>query len=476
MSIDLQVRWPNAASPLLGDPTITVTADGADVAATSKAPGDQRFEIPDGTAAVQLSAVFEPTLPVRTGPAPFVVLRADQAYVVDGTTLVPDPLPFRMESGQVVSQNVHPLIDTVGAGNAVSGLTIAEVRTEFVDLSAMWKAHAHEHSRDVYESETEREIAFVPIGATGSTPPLWFTVFPLDMTPSSAEVGTLVFYRPAAKAGYTQPFDVDDFETQNAINRYMLAPRDSRTPTIINGVPEARDPNSFFFEFGKIFLRASFQRAMVNSGRQLVLFHPWPQGGTNFGDAATAKLPRLLQGMLRLLRGMGHIAASFPFVTPGRLGLSGYSAGGPAVLASLRANAKLVRELYLFDPMFLATGADAVVQWAARTPDFRLRMTGEVAFGSMHAIAQSVRQLVTGEAGDAFLTALPETRARWEPASKGGWKWWNFSIGFRPELQQNFDRHHQFALYGGQTFETTADGTVLNFTTFLEEFLNGSGY
>jgi hypothetical protein len=476
MTIALHVRWPNAASPLLGGVTVTVVADGAEVTADSQRSGEHRFTIPDGSASVRVAVEFRPTLTVTSGSGSFVVLRADQAYVVDGTTLLPDPLPFRMENGEVVVQNVHPLIDSISTGNAASGLTIAEVRTEFVDLSEMWKAHAHPHSLDVYEAETEREIAFVPIGATGSTPPLWFSLFPVGMTPPSSEINTLTFFRPAAKKGYTQPFDVDDFETQNAINRYMLAPRDSRTPTIINGVPEARDPNSFFFEFGKIFLRASFQRAMVNSGKPLVLFHPWPQGGTNFGDAATAKLPTLHQGMLRLLRGHGHIASVFPFVTPGRMGLSGYSAGGPATIAALRANAPLVRELYLFDPMFLATGADAVVQWAARTPDFRLRMTGEVAFGAMHAIAASVRQLVTGEAGDTFLTALPETRRRWEPAARGGWDWWNFSIGFRSELQQSFDRHHQFALYGGQKFETAADGTVLSFTTFLEEFLNGSGF
>jgi hypothetical protein len=328
----------------------------------------------------------------------------------------------------------------------------------------------------VYEAETEREIAFVPVGATGSTPPLWFTMFPLDLAPPSAEVGALVFYRPAAQAGYTQPFDVDDFESQNAMNRYMLAPRDSRSPTIINGVPEARDPSSFFFEFGKIFLRASFQRAIVNSGKPIVMFHPWPRGGTNFGDAATAKLPKLLNGMLRLLRGSGRIAGAFPLPTLGRLGISGYSAGGPATYAALRANAKRVRELYLFDPMFLATSADAVIQWATRTPDFRLRMTGEVAFASMQAIAEAVRRRVSGEAADAFLTALPETRSRWEPVAQGGWAWWNFAIAFNAALQHDFARHHQFALYGGQRFETAPDGTVLSFTTFMEDFLNGSGY
>jgi hypothetical protein len=475
MSIALQVRWPNPASPLLASPFVTVLADGALIASDSEKPGDHRFTIPDGTLSVQLAVEFQPTLSVKNGTAqPFVVLRADQSYVSDGTTLIPDPLPFRLENGQIVSQNVHPLIDTLSAGNAKAGVTVAEVRTEFVDLSDMWKLHAHPGSLDIYDAETEREIAFVPLGATGSTPPLWFTVFPIGMQTPTPEVGSLVFFRPSVRKGYKQPSDVDDFETQNALNRYFLSPRDSRSPTVIRGTPVQRDPASFFFDAGKIFLRASFQRAIVQSGKQLVLFHPWPQGGTNFGDAATAKLPKLLKGMLRLLRGHGHLGGNFPLVVPGRLGLSGYSAGGPATYAALRANSRLVRELYLFDTMFLPTAADAVIQWARRTPDFRLRMTGEVAFGTMHAIAQSVRRLTS--AGPATLTALPETKARWEPTARGGWPWWNFSISFNAALKLDFARHHQFAVYGGQQFVTAADGTVLSFNTFLEEFLNGSGY
>ena len=72
----------------------------------------------------------------------FAVRAALQAAFGRPAYVFPDPLPFRMENGDVVSQNVHPLIDTSGAANAAAGLTVAEVRTEFVDLSAMWKARA----------------------------------------------------------------------------------------------------------------------------------------------------------------------------------------------------------------------------------------------------------------------------------------------------------------------------------------------
>ena len=480
MTIRLQVKWPNAASPLLQNPTVTLTVDGADVAAISQAPGNHQFDIADGSASVNLAVEFKPTMPIAKGvPIDLVVLSADQAYIVTGSTLTPDPLPFRMVDGQIIAQNVHPLIDTISTGNAVAGLTIAEVRTEFVDMTDMWKLRADQDAFDIFEAESEPEIAFVAIGATGNTPPMWFASFPVGLTTPTPEVGTLVFFRPALSNSYRQPFEIDGFETQNALNRYLLSPRDSRSSVIVRGQAQNRSADSFFFVNGTgapIFLRASFQRALVQSGKQIVLLQPWPQGGTNFGQAATARLPTLLKGILRFLRGMGFIGASFPNVTPGRLGLSGYSAGGPGALAALRSNAPLVRELYLFDPMFLATAADSVIQWATRTADFRLRMTGEIAFGSMHAIRQSVVRRVGGEAGDAFVTALPETKARFLTVARGGWPWWNFAIGFIPQDRFDFHNHHQFVLYGGAEFELAADSSVTSFTPFMEEFLKGSGF
>lgn len=480
MTIRLQVRWPNPNHPLLANPTVTVLADDAPVASISEAPGNHQFDIPDGTAAVQLSVEFTPVIAARRGgsPAPFVVLRADQAYRVDGTTLEVDTTPFRLVNGELISQNVHPLIDTTSAGNAQAGATIAEVRTEFVDATELWRARADPDLLDIFDAEREREMGFAVLGATGSSPPMWLASFPLDMTPPSPEVGTLVFFRPTVSL-YTQVFDADPKETQERINRYLLSPRDSRSPVIINGVAQPRNSDTFFFHgpapTDEFFLRTSFQRAIVQSGKQILFVQPWPQG-TNFGDAQTAKLPKLVNGVLRFLRGSGHIGANHPTISLGRLGLSGASAGGPGIFGALRSNMPLVRELYLFDPRFLSTAADAVIQWASHTPDFRLRMTGEIAFASVHAIAQSVRQRVSGEAADLFLTALPETKARWEPVSAGGWPWWNFVIGFRPQERQDSFAHHQFALFGGAEFETLADGTVTRFTTFLEDFLNGSGF
>ncbi len=480
MSIRLHVKWPNAGHLLLKNPTVKVLVDDAEIAAVSQTLGDHQFNIPDGSLSVRLAVDFKLQGSDRSG-APFetVVLAADQAFIVLGNTLVSDPLPFRMANGEIVLQNVHPLIDMISTGNAVAGVSIAEVRTEFLDLTFIWRIVADPGQLAEFDADTEREITFVAIGATGNTPPVWFASFPIGLSPPAAEVGTLVFFRPAATAGYTNIGNMNGFEVQAALNRYLLSPRDARSPLIVNSVAQPRDPQNFFFVDGPtapIFLRASFQRSLAQSGKPIVMLHPWPQGGTNFGDAATATLPTILKGILRFLRGMGFIGASFPNITPGRLGLAGYSAGGPATYAALRANAAFVRELYLFDTMFLAGSADAVIQWASRTDDFRLRMTGEVAFASMHAIRNSVLKRVSGEAGDAFISAFPETKARYRTEPEGGWAWWNFVIQKIPGSRFDFHNHHQYVLYGGTQFEVGPDATVLSFTSFMEEFLKGSGY
>jgi hypothetical protein len=480
MSIRLQVKWPNPGHLLLQSPTVTVLVDDAPIAALSQAPGDHQFDVPDGSVSVSIAVDFQVSGTDRSGAAfSSIVLAADQAFVVLGSTLVPNPLPFTMVNGEIVSQNVHPLIDLISTGNAVSGVAIAEVRTEFVDVTFLWRIVADPDALAEFDADTEREISLVAVGATGSTPPVWFASFPIALAPPAAEVGTLVFFRPSVTFGYTRVGNMNGFEVQNALNRYLLSPRDSRSALLVNGVERPRDPQNFFFVDGPkapIFLRASFQRALSQSDKPIVMLHPWPQGGTNFGDASTAKLPTMLKGILRFLRGMGFIGGAFPNITPGRLGLAGYSAGGPATYAALRANAAFVRELYLFDTMFLAGAADSIIQWAARTADFRLRMTGEVSFGSMHAIRNSVLKRVTGEAGDTFLSAFPETKARYLTEAEGGWAWWNFVIQKIPGARFDFNNHHQYMLYGGTQFEVGADATVSSFTPFMEEFLKGSAY
>ena len=60
-------------------------------------------------------------------------------------------------------------------------------------------------------------------------------------------------------------------------------------------------------------------------------------------------------------------------------------------------------------------------------------------------------------AGDLFVTALPETKARYRTVAEGGWAWWNFAITLIPNMRLNFDNHHQYVLYGGTQFEAVPD-------------------
>lgn len=476
MSIQLQVRWPNPGHELLSKPKIQLLVDEADTPPTSVQQGRWQFEIPDGSAHVLLKVEFVPTLPLKAGLIDFVVLQADQAYIVEGTTLHPDPTPFRLVNGEMIAQNVHPLIDLVSAGNAVAGLATAEVRTEFVDVTQVWKTIVNRDLWDVYEVDKEREVMFVAVAATGSTPPLWFAAFPMDLEPPSSDVGTLVFFRPSVDKSYNAVREADPMEVQFGLSRYLLAPRHPDDPFILRGEPLPRGEQSGFQITGEWFaLRCSFQRALIRSGKPVVMLHPWPQGGTQFGDASSAKLPHLTQGILRLLRGAGYVGANHPEITPGRMGLSGYSAGGPSTIAAFRANRHLVRELYLFDPVQLATGAPHVIQWATKTDDFRLRMTGASSWPSVKGIYESVKKSVGPEAAELALTARPMDPSAWDTEANGGWRWWNYMIEKKPQYRYSWEYQHQFVVFGGEEFEMS-DGRVVHYTTFLEDFLKGSGY
>jgi len=475
--IELLVRWPNAGHVLLGNPSVTTLVDGAGTPATLAVPGQSLFRIPDGSEHVLVKVQFKPSLPIPgKGSTAFVTLEADQGYLVDGNTLRPDATPFRMVNGNIIVQNVHPLIDTISAGNAAAGLTVAEVRTEFVDCTAVWEQIAERNLWLEWNHDREREGEVVMIGATGSTPPLWMVNFRRTLEPPSPEVGALVFFRPTLQYHYETVFDPRHPIGQFNINRYLLAPRDPNQLYVLDGAQYDRGSISWWYVGSVIPLRAGFQRALLRSGKPMVMLHPWPQHGNDYGEATTGKLPVLVQGILRMLRGAGYIGINHPHLVPGRLGLAGYSAGGPPTVAALFNNRHLVRELYLSDPNDMPAAPPFLIQWAATTPDFRLRMTGSNHFATMTAIQRAVTQRVSGEAGDLFLTAQPASSTFWNPVSKGGSPYWNFVIQKHPEMQQDFAVRHQFTVFGGPSIEIDATGRITDNVTWLEDFLKSSGF
>jgi len=456
---------------------VTVTADGGALSPFDSKPGKVVFDVPIGTSNVNLQVTFTSQL----GGVSSTVLQADQAYTMNGTVLQVDPTPFSLQNGQLVSQNVHPLIDSVSGGNAAFGITLAEVRTEFVDVTQIWRAVSQPSSVREFDAEHETLGTLVAIGATGASPPLWFVSFASGLEPPSPDVSCLVFFRPALHYTYAT---VDDPRHGNNngmfnVNRFLLAPRNPDQPIFTQGEFRSR-PNWTWNRFARptgdddfIWLRASFERALLNSGLPLVMVHPFPTDGLNFGAAQTADLPKALAGIIRMLRGLGFCASTQEKVTLGRLGLAGYSAGGSGVFASLKANRQIVKELYLFDCQETATNAPFVIQWARSTSDFRLRMTGSNQWASNTSIKNSVVDFLGSDDG---ITASPDSLNFWNPASQGGSPWWDFVLKDTANLRFNGDARHQFVLFGGNSFSLDPNSPEPVTTTYLEEFLSGSGF
>ncbi len=481
MTIRLQVQWPNADHPLLQGVSVDMTIDGSPNLPISATPGKILFDIDEGSSHVLLKVKFEPTLPIPDlETVPIEVLSADQAWNVEGNTLRPDPTPFHLEDGEIILQNVHPLIDTISAGNAASGVTIAEVRTEYVDSTDIWGLVANGYFLSEYTADKEPGINLVSIAATGKRgPPLWFANFPTGLMPPTPEVGTFIFFRPTMQYDYSTAWDKrhgGDWG-QSLLNRYMLAGGDPNVPVIRWYTSLMDRPGGAMWLIRDAYaLRCSMQSAMLKSGRPIVALHPWPTGGTNFGDAMNANLPEALRGILRMLRGLGYVGINHPAIVPGRVGIGGFSAGGRPVFASLLANRTLVKELYLWDPMGLAAVAPFIIQWARHTPDFRLHMTGLNAYASMMGIYNAVRAGVSGEAGDLFLSAQPQDQRFWNPVDKGGSPYWNFVIQEHPEMQHDWSVMHQFMMFGGSEIQVNEANKIDNNVTWFEKFLNASGF
>ena len=477
--IKFRVQWPNASHPLLASPTMVVAADGVELSPTGVQLGVQDFEIPDGTATLDLAASFTAVLPVdgpKGSTRNFILFDARQSYSVDGDGLTAVQATLVSGDRFDTTRTVHPLIQTVSAANAASGAALVELRTEFLDLTRQWLFNASGFHAMTRLNDTEPDNTFVALAATGSQPPLWFAHFQKDLTPPTPETSALVFFRPSGHYTYVNAFDPVHRDRGLAdLNRYLLAPKDNK-PTSFDGQNFFVDVMRFPFANPPYALRVGWQQAVLRSGKPVVVFHPWPTGGLVFGDALTSKLPTLLEQMMRFLQGTGRLGVSHPSLTLGRLGVAGFSAGGPPAASAMKANRSLVKEMYLFDPFPFLPQIPFVIDWAFKTRDFRLRMTGANFWGQMATIKAAVTAGVTGEAGDAFVTLRPASPTMYLPEDKGGGKYWNYVTHKFPALRFDFNVQHQFAAFGGEEIEVGDDENMVSNVTWLEEFLTNSGF
>ena len=489
--INFRVQWPNASHVLLATPTIDVKVDDAPLAALVQLPGLHDFQIPDGASKVELLVTFSATLvfiqrvtfdPDTFDPIvepdtlnPFTLFQAGQNYRVEQDALIADTAVIFGTGAVDFTRTVHPLIQTVSAANAVSGVAVAEVRTEFLDITAHFLANADETDAEIRAIDTEPESDFIALASTGAQPPLWFAHYPKDVDTGTPTISVLTFFRPHGHYTYATAFDMSHRQRGlSDLSRYLLAPKDQAPIDLVRGPTRREDRFTFADPFYP--LRIGWQQAVLRSGKQMVVLHPWPTSGLQFGAALTSKLPIVADQILRFLHGMGRIAASQPTVQMGRMGVAGYSAGGVPAVQAMKTNRSRVKELYLFDPFPFIPEIPFVIDWAFKTQDFRLRMTGANFWGQCETVRRTIIAGLSGEAGDAFVTLRPVSLAVFKPEDKGGGHYWNYVIHTQPQMQFDFNVHHQFAAFGGDQLEFDDDFAMISNTTWLEEFLTNSGF
>lgn len=489
MSLRLAVTWPNARSPLIPDDRagIDVLADGKRLTPTRSAVGERIFELPDGTAKVRLIASFHAKFgPVAgteaTSDVEAEVLHIDQKYdVKDGTRLEPEAIPAFV--------GPHPLAVTKGIAGTKGAVSIV-LRTEFVDITPFWAKYAT--FWPTYEKEmakenalrTDRKTLILPMGYTGGPPFIWFANFlQACQTSKNNEVSCLVFYRPANHYTFTR---MDQEHEMVGLMRYLIAPLpdSAKSPDWWKLDHMTRDPHMH----GRNLIRCGFEQALAVADRALVMLHPWPSG-SDYGFATTNMLPSLCDSAIRYLwsravhwageeQANRFVCKGVENVRLGKLGLSGFSAGGAAVFHALKANARRVDELYLFDCNKTPAHAPEIAQWFTTAKrGQRLRMVGGAYnAAATRAIVKTICDIdkIAGPRTD--LTAVL-TEPDWFAAGKNAY--WDHVLADVPEFRTHIDTQHQFAIFGGNyptPDPAKKDPVKVEIETFLANFLKDSAF
>ncbi|WP_437311035.1 hypothetical protein [Sorangium sp. So ce388] len=455
--LKLRVTWPNAGHALLPESgaDVRLEAGGAPLPLASSAAGVREFDIPDGTARVVLKATFTASFGAvgSAGPMSHPVLQVEQPYdvVAGGTMLEAARIPAYVKS--------HPLVDTKVIAN-VYGAALAQIRTEFVNITPFWMAYAAFASEYVAEHQPG-DPELVALGYTGGKPLIWFATVPAACAaPPAPGVGCLVFFRPESYA-YTR---VDEaHHSMFGLNRYLLKPVDDLFADVWRldrFRPDVEEGNRPY-----VWLRAAFEDALTRSRKPVVILHPWPSG-SDFGAATGASLPALAGGALRLLWAEQRLARDRGAIHLGRLGVAGYSAGGLAMWAALASNRQRVSEVYAFDARGTPSNAGAAIQWFNARSDTVLRMTGGYQLAANDGIRISIEKLAGGPV--TRVTATPPDAKAYQAGSN---PLWDHVSSAYPHLRESADCWHQFAVFGGYV---AVPGPFA--LTFLQQFLQDSLY
>lgn len=473
--IRLRVEWLNPKHALLAEAgaKISVTASGTGLTPTAQGAGFREYEIPASTTEFLLEISFAPQLSAVGAAAAMSaeVFRASQRYVISdgGNRVEAPPMPPFLQS--------HPLIDSKIQANSNIAI-LAQARTEIVDITKFWdhyiawKPNPTEfETRIVQEFRTEREpnVQLSVLGYTGGGPLIWFASVPVILSlPKSTQISALVFYRPANYA-YSK---VDDRHDAYPLNRYILS-------AVPPGVADrwywrsdqiVRDPLGDWY----FWLPCGMEHALSASGREVLLLQPWASG-LAYGDAANSNLPAVAEQIVRFLYAIQALALGGFNVSLGRLGISGYSAGGDTLWNSLSANRSRVDEVYSFDANHTGKQGSRLDKWfkasmeAGREPRlfFANGLGNNVAAGGTIASAMNRKY---SPAANRILS-LPKSPVEY---GNGSIPYWVYATNGNAELQTDGTSLHQFPAYG--RYPRVPGESMADNPTFLQMFLEMSGF
>jgi hypothetical protein len=155
----------------------------------------------------------------------------------------------------------------------------------------------------------------------------------------------------------------------------------------------------------------------------------------------------------------------------GRLGISGFSRGGDALWSALVANRETVREVYAFDCTSTDSHVDAICQWFQSGDSNFLRLVNGAYNFNVHA---GIQNLLDPRRTNSKMTVVPQSVGEYQ---KGHNSVWEHYVSMRPDLRDDDDTHHQWAICGGEmmggkTLPYDPDAVV----TYFHQALNASGF
>jgi hypothetical protein len=516
MAIELKVTWNNDSSSLMfnnqNDDLLTVTQGGSAAAEDKgrRQSGSRVFWLADSG---DVTVTFDLKVASTTVAAGVTMLKVVQKFSCSGGAI---KISEYDTEGVTGIPGMHPLV-MLPAAQQLSGAATVFITTDFVDVTGVWMetiAPLSNHERQVWEASDHHRTNLFVLACLNGFPKLWFASVPAACD-STDHASALVFYRPR---GYPYVVEGDDFASVFfhghdlfRIWRFLLTPVCNHpatppppapgTATGITILDRDQLDHTNHTGPGTWFPPASFERALDDSGRSLVILWPVPDD-FHYGspkvarNATSAALPEMAQTALACLHARGAIlndpGKKARFSGLKRYGLGGFSGGGdslwPALQAavSARGGRTKVRELYVFD----ANGWSAqqnnphLILSAAKLArgDFRLRVVPRQHTRDFPWADVSMFDGHMQASAHPDLKQFPEFfDLRKKTSNLSEWYWhyvksefeatpahdW-FDVAPKGDMTPDMGSRHQFAIFGG---EDSSSGW-----TFMRKFLDVSSF